>query len=141
MAKTKFVPVEKIWQDRRRILGIPMTFTKYSLSEDRLFLEKGFLTIKTDEVLLYRIRDIDLNMRLGQRIFGVGTIHIYSSDTSAPTLELKNVKDPRAVSELIHQSVEKAKDKRRMRPMEVLHGNPFDDPDADSDFDPDDIET
>lgn len=33
--------VETIWQDRKRVLGMPLTFTKYFLSEDRLFLQTG----------------------------------------------------------------------------------------------------
>lgn len=113
-------PIVYTWKDRKRILGMPLTFTRYSLSDDRLFCEKGFLNIKQDEVLLYRVRDLQLNMSLGQRIFGVGTICVVSSDKSVPHLDLVNVKHPREVKELIHKSVEDAKDKRRMRTMEVM---------------------
>ena len=99
---------------------MPITFTRYRLSEDRLFCEKGFLNIKQDEVLLYRVRDLQLNMSLGQRIFGVGSICVVSSDKSVPHLDLVSVKNPREVKEMIHQSVEAAKDKRRMRTMEIM---------------------
>ena len=139
MAKIKMDPIEKTWQDRKRVLGMPLTFTKYSLSEDRIFLEKGFFNLKSEEVLLYRIRDIDLKMTLGQRMMGVGTVCIYSSDASCPLLEIENVKNPREVKELIHKAVEAAKDKRRIRPMEVMGDDPFDDPHSDGDLDPDDI--
>ena len=66
------------------------------------------------------MRDLQLNMSLGQRIFGVGTICVVSSDKSVPHMDLVNVKDPRNVKELIHRSVEAAKDARRMRTMEVM---------------------
>ena len=112
--------IQYTWKDRKRILGMPITFTRYRLSEDRLFCEKGFLNIKQDEVLLYRVRDLQLNMSLGQRIFGVGTVCVVSSDQSIPHLDLVNVKKPREVKELIHKSVEAAKDTRRMRTMEVM---------------------
>ena len=115
--------IQYIWKDRKRILGMPITFTRYRLSDDRLFCEKGFLNIKQDEVLLYRVRDLQLNMSLGQRIFGVGTICVVSSDKSVPHMDLVNVKDPRNVKELIHRSVEEAKDQRRMRTMEVMGGD------------------
>ena len=111
-----------IWKDRKRILGMPVTFTRYRLSEDRLFCEKGFLNIRQEEVLLYRVRDLELTMTLGQRIFGVGTVCVHSSDKTLPHLDLKNVKKPREVKELIHRSVEEAKDKRRMRTMEITGG-------------------
>jgi len=123
------------WKDRKRILGMPITFTRYRLSEDRLFCEKGFLNIKQDEVLLYRVRDLQLTMSLGQRIFGVGTICVVSSDKSLPHLDLVNVKDPRNVKELIHRSVEEAKDKRRMRTMEVMGNDMAEDNFDDSDLD------
>ena len=99
---------------------MPITFTRYRLSEDRLFCEKGFLNIKQDEVLLYRVRDLQLNMSLGQRIFGVGTICVVSSDKSIPHMDLVSVKNPRQVKEMIHQKVEAAKDARRMRTMEIM---------------------
>ena len=122
------------WKDRKRILGMPITFTRYRLSEDRLFCEKGFLNIKQDEVLLYRVRDLQLNMSLGQRIFGVGTICVVSSDKSVPHLDLVNVKDPRNVKEMIHRAVEDAKDKRRMRTMEIMGGEDADHMDEDLDL-------
>ena len=63
---------------------------------------------------------------LGQRILGVGTVCVISSDKSVPHLDLVNVKHPREVKELIHKNVEAAKDKRRMRTTEIM-GGPEDD--------------
>ena len=120
-------PIEYQWKDRRRRLGLPLSFTRYMLSEDRLFCEKGLLNLKADEVLLYRVQDLELTISLGQRIFGVGTVCVHSSDKSIPHLDLKNVKNPREVKELIHQNVEAAKEKRRMRSMEIMGGGGGDD--------------
>ena len=92
-----------------------------------MFCETGFLNIKSDEVLLYRVRDLQLNISLGQRIFGVGTVCVVSSDKSIPHLDLKNVKHPRQVKELIHRHVEEAKDKRRMRTTELVGAEAGDD--------------
>ena len=126
--------IKYIWKDRKRIFGMPITFTRYRLSEDRLFCEKGFLSIKQDEVLLYRVRDLQLNLKLTQRIFGVGTICVVSSDKSVPHLDLINVKNPREVKELIHRSVEAAKDARRMRTMEIMGSEDADHMDEDLDL-------
>ena len=126
--------IQYIWKDRKRIFGMPITFTRYRLSEDRLFCEKGFLNIQQDEVLLYRVRDLQLNMKLTQRIFGVGTICVVSSDKSVPHLDLLNIKNPREVKELVHRSVEEAKDKRRMRTMEIMGGEDADHMDEDLDL-------
>ena len=61
---------------------------------------------------------------LGQLIFGVGTIFIHSSDKSAPHLELKNVKNPLVVKELIHKHVESMKTERGVRVSEFLDDGP-----------------
>ena len=114
------VTIEYLWKDRKRYFGMPLSFTRYSLSEDRLFVSEGFLNIKDDEVLLYRVRDIDTRRSLWQRLFGVGTIIVVSSDKTMPNLVLKNIKDPVVVKELIHKQVEEMKIKRRVRFGEIM---------------------
>ena len=109
-----------IWKDRKRYFGMPISFTRYALSEDRRFLSQGFLNIKDDEILLYRVRDIDTSRNLWQRLFGVGTVVVMSSDKSMPSLVLKNIKNPVDVKELIHEQVEEMKIRRRVRVGEIM---------------------
>lgn len=108
-----------LWYDKKRYMGMPISFTRYSLSSDRLFLSTGFLTIRDEEILLYRIKDLNTKRTLWQRLFGVGTITVSSSDKSMPLLEITNVKDPMYVKELIHENVEVAKRKHRVRHSEI----------------------
>ena len=112
--------IEYIWKDRKRYLGMPISFTRYAMSEDRLFTSVGFLSIKDDEILLYRVRDIDTSRTLWQRLFGVGTVTVMSSDKSMPNLVLKNIKDPVRIKELIHELVEEMKIRRRVRVGEIM---------------------
>ncbi len=114
------VTIEFLWKDRKRYFGMPLSFTRYCLSEDRLFISEGFLNLKDDEVLLYRVRDIDTRRSLWQRLFGVGTVTVISSDKTMPNLVLKNVKDPVMVKELIHKQVEEMKIRRRVRFGEIM---------------------
>ena len=118
--------MEYLWKDRKRHLGLPLSFTRYALSEDRLFLSVGFFSIKDEEILLYRIRDISTSRSLWQRIFGVGTITVVSSDKTAPPLLLKNVKNPLDVKELLHRQVEEVKIRRRIRVGEIMTDVPED---------------
>lgn len=129
--------MEYIWKDRKRFLGMPLSFTRYSLSEDRLFLSVGFFNIRDEEILLYRIRDINTTRTLWQRIFGVGTVTVVSSDKTMPTLVLKNVKHPIDVKEQLHNQVEEMKLRRRVRVGEIM-SNDFDNDDPDFDPDTDD---
>ncbi len=123
------INILQLWHDRKRYFGLPLSFTRYALSEDRLFISVGFLNIKDDEILLYRVRDIDTTRTLWQRIFGVGTVTVMSSDKTMPTLVLQNIKDPVFVKELIHKQVEEMKIQRRVRFGEIMTA------DDDSDLD------
>ena len=113
------ITIQYLWKDRKRYFGMPISFTRYCMSDDRLFLSVGFLNIKDDEILLYRVRDIATTRNLWQRLFGVGTVTVVSSDKTMPTLVLKNVKDPVFVKELIHKQVEEMKIQRRVRFGEI----------------------
>ena len=108
-----------LWSDRKRYFGLPLSFTKYEISDDRLFQTRGFLNLKYEEILLYRVRDLELSRSFGQRIFGVGSITVTSTDKSHPVLVIHNVKEPAAVKELIHQQVEDMKIRRRVRFGEI----------------------
>ena len=127
--------LQLIWKDKKRYLGLPVSFTRYGLSEDRLFLSTGFLTLKDEELLLYRIRDITVQRTLTQRLFGVGTVIITSSDKSNPILELKNIRSPLQVKELLHAQVEEMKDRRRVRYSEIASYNDDMDDELDAETD------
>lgn len=127
--------IELLWKDRKRYLGMPLSFTRYSLSKDRLFLSVGCFSIKDDEILLYRVKDISVTRSFWQRIFGVGTITIASADKTTPSLVLKNVKKPIHVKELLHAQVEEMKIQRRMRFGEMMSTD-FDGDDDDMDETP-----
>ena len=130
-----------LWTDRKRVMGLPLSFTRYALSADRLFQSVGLLNIKDEECLLYRVRDISMSRSLYQRIFGMGTNTVASSDKSTPVLALKNIKNPQGLKELLHQKVEDAKIRRRVRYSELMADNHgMDDLDQDNDGIPDDLE-
>lgn len=63
-----------LWTDRKRVLGLPLSFTRYSLTANKLVLNTGFMSLHEEEVRLYRVRDISLTRTLGERLFGVGTL-------------------------------------------------------------------
>ncbi len=113
--------IHYLWKDRKRFLGMPLSFTRYMLSEDRLFLSKGFLNVKDDEILLYRVRDIATSRSLLQRIFGVGTVTVLSSDKTCPTLVMKNIRNSIAVKETLHKRVEEMKLRRQVRVSELTN--------------------
>ncbi|MBR1599421.1 MAG: PH domain-containing protein [Lachnospiraceae bacterium] len=124
-----------LWSDRKRTLfGLPLSFTKYSMTEERLFIEQGFLNKKEDEVRLYRIMDVSLSRSFGQRLFGVGTIHCCSADKSMKDFDILSIKHPKDVKEQLSELVEKQRDAKRVTNREFMS----DHHDMDDDFDDDD---
>ena len=123
--------IEYLWEDRKRHCGLPLSFTKYKLSVDRLFFETGALNTEEEEVQLYRVRDISVRRSLWQKICGVGTVTVNSSDKSAPTIELKNIKRAKDVKELLNEQVEKVKVARNVRIGEIIDNVELSDADGD----------
>ena len=119
---------EVLWSDRKRIwCGLPWTFTVYSYDEERFFQKTGFLNQREDEVRLYRILDISLTRSFIQRIFGLGTIRVESSDKTLKDFEIKNIKNSAEVKEELSELVEEQREKKRVSTREFV--NDFDDDD------------
>ena len=117
-----------IWKDTRRpIFGLPLSFTKYTLLEDKLLIDTGFLSTKQEEIKLYRIMDVTLNRSFWQRIFGVGTIHCCSGDKSSPEFDIKDIKKSFEVKEMLSRMIEEQRDKKRVTGREFLMNHDNDD--------------
>lgn len=116
--------IEYVWKDRKHILGLPLSFTKYMLTEDRLFVEKGLLNTTYDEENLYRVRDVRVTRNLGQKIVGVGTVTVFSTDKSNGETVLKSIRNPIEVKEQIVRLVEVARKKNNIRASEMLMDAP-----------------
>ena len=109
-----------LWKDRLRHLGLPLSFTKYYIDDDRLYVQKGFFKTTIDEILLYRIIDVKSTRSLGQKLFGVGTVTLYSADQTDKILELKNVKNAGKVHRFLSDKVEKERVARRIVGREMV---------------------
>ena len=110
-----------LWKDRKRpLFGLPLSFTRYKLTEEKLLINTGFFSIKEEEIQLYRIMDVTLKCSLLQRIFNVGTIHCCSGDKTTPEFDIKDVKNPSHVKELLSKNIEIQRDRKRISGREFL---------------------
>ena len=115
-----------LFRERKRwIIGLPWTFTVYSSDGKVLYIDTGFLNKKQEEIRLYRILDIGYSANLIQRIFGIGTISLRTSDKSAGSIDLINVKDAMTVKKLLSDYVEKERKAQRI-PLEGEVQSPID---------------
>ncbi|MBQ9989164.1 MAG: PH domain-containing protein [Clostridia bacterium] len=110
-----------VWKDRKRTLfGLPLSFTRYSLTEDRLYIDTGFFSRREEEVRLYRILDITLRRSFEERLFGLGTLHCCSADKSSPEFNIKRVKKSRQLRDLLSDLVEKQRAEKRISGREYM---------------------
>lgn len=110
-----------LWKDRKHtFLGFPFSFTVYSVSEDRLFVKRGFFNITEDEVRLYRVLDISLKQTLGQRILGLGSIELKTSDKTLKNFVIEAVCHSRDVKELLSEKVENQRKENRISGREFM---------------------
>lgn len=118
MAKIDF---DYIWTDKKRtIFGLPISFTRYILTEKKLITRIGFLSIKEDEVELYRITDKSLQLPLGQRMFGCGTVTMHCKDTDTPVKIVTSIKNPRNFMTLLEENVDIQRDRYRVRGRDMI---------------------
>lgn len=108
-----------LWKDRKCILGMPISFTRYELTESRLNVKIGLLNTREEELRLFRVRDISTQESLMDRLVGVGSILLHTTDATSPTLKIMHVKNSIKVKELLSAQVEAARMKNRVRAMEV----------------------
>ncbi len=109
-----------LWADRKRYLGMPISFTKYRLTNERIFREAGIFVVHIDQTMYYRVQDIQYTRTFWQWFFGVGTVNVISNDKSVPNMELKNIRDAKRVKEIIHRNVEDVRAKMGIKPNEFM---------------------
>lgn len=122
-----------IWTDKKRtIFGLPISFTRYYLTEKKFITRKGFFTIVEDEFDLYRVNDKKLLLPFGQRLFGCGTVLINVKDVDTPQKEVKSIKAPRKFMQLLDEQIEKQRDEYSIRGRDmIMGGHPHHDCDDD----------
>ncbi len=121
------LPSNTVWSDRKRTLfGLPWSFTRYILTDEKLLIVKGFIKQTEEEIRLYRILDMSLTRGITERIDGVGTIHCCSSDKTASEFDIKRIKDSRKIKEMLSDLVEKQRVARGVSIREEMTPNLFD---------------
>ena len=104
------LPNNTVWSDRKHTLfGLPWSFTKYILTDEKLLIVKGFWKQDEEEIRLYRIFDMSLTRTVRDRLDRVGTIHCCSGDKSSPEFDIKRIRNARNVKEMLSDLVEKQK--------------------------------
>ena len=117
---------ELLWKDRKRYFGLPWSFTRYRLikNEDKwlkLFSDIGLLYSLVEELNLYRVQDVTLHQSLFDKIFGTGTIILYSNDERTPEFRLRHIAHPYKIREMLSNLVEEQRKLHNVRVSEFQY--------------------
>ena len=94
-------------------LGLPWTFTKYSVKEDMITVNTGILTKEENDCYMYKVIDVILKESLMERIFKLGTVTCITSDATDGRLLLQHIRNAKAVKNYILEQSEKERLRRR----------------------------
>ena len=105
----------KTYMERKRwiFFGLPFTFTKYTVTDEVITINDGFLNTKENDCYLYKVQDVELLTSLGERIFGLGTVACYTGDNTHPQLFLTHIKNAKEIKNFILKASEDARRRRR----------------------------
>jgi len=115
---------EYVEQKRWVFFGLPFTFTKYTVTDEVITVNEGFLSTRENDCYLYKIQDVELKTSLGERIFGLGTVACYTGDNTHPQLFLSHIRNSREIKNYILKASEEAR--RRRRTLNTLNINASD---------------
>lgn len=98
---------------RTKFLALPFCFTTYTISDEKITITSGYLSITVDDALMYKVQDVKLTRSLMERIFKLGTVTCYTGDTTHPQLTLLHIKNSSVIKDFLLKASEEARRKRR----------------------------
>lgn len=126
--------MEFVERKRWLFLGLPFTFTKYTIKEDIITIDEGLLKTVENDCYMYKVQDVQHSASLAEKMFGLGTVICFTGDTTHAQLVLKHIKHSKAVKDFILEQSEVARRKRRtMNMLDIGTGDLQDADDLDLD--------
>ena len=87
------------------IKALDLYCTTWTIHQDNLIEKTGILNVNTEEVLLYRVKDIRLYEPLLYRLVGLSQLTIITSDYTNPSINLYGIRNGEELMTIIRQLV------------------------------------
>ena len=112
--KSREAKGELRYSERSRwlLFGLPWTFTKYEIRENDFTIIKGFFSVRENDCYMYKISDVEITRSLLQRMAGLSTIVLYTSDVTDRTIIMKNIRHGKEIKDFLLQASESARLRR-----------------------------
>jgi uncharacterized membrane protein YdbT with pleckstrin-like domain len=92
--------------------------TVFTLTTERLKIQRGVFNRTVEDLELYRVRDTKLEQTFFERMFGLGEVVLYTTDASTPEVHLAWLKDATLLREAVRKLSEERRDAKRVRTLE-----------------------
>ncbi len=112
------------YKEKKRwaFLGLPFTFTTYNVTDEMITVQSGLLKRIENDCYMYKIVDVRLEASILERIFGLGTVHCFSSDVTDPDLRLCHIRNSKEIKNYILEQSEQERLRRRTLNTQNLNG-------------------
>jgi uncharacterized membrane protein YdbT with pleckstrin-like domain len=109
------------------ILPIPYALWKwitlksrvFKLTTERLITTEGLLAKSTESLELYRVKDFRVKQSFVERMFGLESIELISSDLDTPDVVVDYIPSSLQLSDKIREHVENCRVQKRTRDIEL----------------------
>lgn len=92
---------------------------RIEITTERLRVTQGVFSKRTDELELYRVRDITFLQPFLLRMFGRGTLLLTTGDATTPELTLEGIPADQDLRDGFRKAVEACRDRKRARVAEL----------------------
>lgn len=89
---------------RLALAGLERHSISWSLTSERLIERTGLFSSRRRELELGDIRSVEIDRRLSQRLFGVGTVTVASAASADFMIRLEDIADPEGVAETLRRA-------------------------------------
>lgn len=86
------------------VFKIQALSTRYTLTSQRIQIEKGIFSKRLSTVELFRVDDFDVEFPFNMRIMGYGQLRVRSTDRETPDIMLKGIKNIDVLYEDLRES-------------------------------------
>lgn len=91
---------------------------RYVVTNQRLRESTGLIFRRTEELELYRVKDISVEQPPMQRLFGCGRITLRTSDRSTPIVVLNAIPSPLVVADMLRDRIERCRVSKGVREID-----------------------
>jgi uncharacterized membrane protein YdbT with pleckstrin-like domain len=107
-------------------LGLLLALWKYldtrlntfKITNQRIIEKRGILSVRTNQLELFRVKDIQLDQPFVLRLFGLSNIILTTSDVSNPVYKIRGIEHGAALLEHIRVAVDQRRDIKGVRELD-----------------------